>query len=165
MAVKTKAKKASRSTGARAGQLDSIIRDLRGRPGALIPVLHRAQEIYGYLPRDVIETVSRGLRVPLSEVCGVISFYAFFTTEPKGRNELRVCLGTACFVKGADRLIDEIKRRTGVTEGGTTDDRRFSLEVCRCLGCCSIAPVVSVNGAIHRKITPKTLKRILDGCK
>ena len=165
MAVKTKRKKLSPKTGARQKQLDAIIGEYRGRPGALIPVLHKAQELHGYLPRNVIEKISRELGVPLSEVCGVISFYAFFTTEPRGRHRLRVCMGTACFVKGADRLVDEIKRQTGVKEGHTTEDGRFSLEVCRCLGCCSIAPVVAVNERIYQKVTPRSLSQILNACK
>ncbi len=165
MAVKTKRKKLSPRAAAKQKQLDAIIGEYKGRPGALIPVLHKAQELCGYLPRDVIEKISRKLGVPLSEVCGVISFYSFFATEPKGRHQLRVCMGTACFIKGADRLVDEIKRQTGAKEGHTTEDGKFSLEVCRCLGCCSIAPVVAVGGRIYQKVTPRSLSRILTACK
>ncbi len=144
--------------------LEKTIEEHRGVSGALIPVLHKAQQLYGYLPEGVIRRVSNGLRVPLSEVWGVVTFYSFFSTTPLGRYQVRVCKGTACFVKGAQRLVDEIVRRTGVEVGGVTDDGKFSLEVCRCLGCCSIAPVVSIDGNIHQNVIPETLGRILRAC-
>jgi NADH:ubiquinone oxidoreductase subunit E len=165
MAVKTKRGKSAPQPDRNERLLDETLARFKGKPGSLIPALHRAQTLYGYLPRPVIEKIARELRVPLSEVWGVITFYAFFSTEPKGRNDLRVCMGTACFVKGADRIVNELKRRTGVEEGGKTADGKFSLGICRCLGCCSIAPVVSVNGKIHQKVTPASLGNILAGCK
>lgn len=146
-------------------ELDRIIAECRNASGALIPALHKAQQLYGYLPEHVIRRVATGLRVPLTEVWGVVTFYSFFSTTPRGKHQARVCLGTACFVKGAQRLVDEIVRHTGVSVGGVTDDGKFSLEVCRCLGCCSIAPVVSVNGTIYQKVTPKSLQGVLETCK
>jgi len=145
--------------------LEKIIEEHRDVSGALIPALHKAQQLYGYLPESVIRRVSNGLRVPLSEVWGVVTFYSFFSTTPLGRHQVRVCNGTACFVKGAQRLVDEIVRRTGVEVGGVTDDGKFSLQVSRCFGCCGIAPAVSFNGKIYQKVVPKTLGAILDGCK
>ncbi len=167
---KRTAKNRSRSSAPAASEkrlaraLEKTIEEHRGVSGALIPVLHKAQRLYGYLPEGVIRRVSGGLRVPLSEVWGVVTFYSFFSATPLGRYQVRVCKGTACFVKGAQRLVDEIVRRTGVEVGGVTDDGKFSLQVSRCFGCCSIAPVVSFNGRIYQKVAPKTLGAILDGC-
>lgn len=159
----SKASPASREAGL-SRQLDRIIAEYRSARGTLIPALHKAQQLYGYLPEHVIRRVATGLGVPLTEVWGVVTFYSFFSTTPLGKYQMRVCLGTACFVKGAQRLVDEIVRHTGVSVGGVTEDGKFSLEVCRCLGCCSIAPVVSVNGAIYQKVTPRSLQGILEAC-
>ena len=167
---KRTAKNRSRSSAPAASEkklaraLEKIIEEHLGVSGALIPVLHKAQRLYGYLPESVIRRVSNGLRVPLSEVWGVVTFYSFFSTTPLGRHQIRVCMGTACFVKGAQRLVDEVRRVTGVEISRVTEDGKFSLEVCRCLGCCSIAPVVSIDGNIHRNVIPGTLSRILKAC-
>lgn len=126
-------------------RVEQVIARYRGRPGALIPVLKEVQEVCGYLPRRVQERVARGLHLSTSQVFGVVSFYAFFTTRPRGRHVIRVCLGTACYVRGARQILEGLERELGVEVGGMTRDRRFSLEAVRCLGACGLAPVMAVG--------------------
>lgn len=133
--------------------------------GFLIESLHRAQELFGYLPECVQKYVADKLGLHLSEVYGVISFYSFFTDVPQGRYRIHVCTGTACFVRGADRVLDEFKRYLNVDEGETTPDRKFSLGGVRCVGACSLAPVVMVNDRVYGNVTPKNVAEILDECE
>jgi NADH:ubiquinone oxidoreductase subunit E len=134
-------------------ELISVIDELKDIPGALITVLHRAQGMYGYLPKEVLYEISGGLKVPISEVMGIVTFYSFFSTVPKGKYDIMVCMGTACYVRGAERVLDKFADDLGVEMGGTTDDKLFSLTHSRCIGACGLAPVVSVNGEIHREVT------------
>ena len=139
-----------------------MVEENRGKPGALIPVLEDVQSILGYLPQAIQVKVAQGLNIPIADVYGVVSFYSFFTMVPKGRHSIRVCVGTACYVKGAQRLFDKLSSTLNVEKGGCTEDRRFSLETVRCLGVCGIAPVIVVDEEAHGLLEAKTVEKILD---
>jgi NADH-quinone oxidoreductase subunit E/NADP-reducing hydrogenase subunit HndA len=144
-----------------AEKMEGIIRRYRNKPGSLIPVLQEAQELIGYLPPFVQKHIARGLRVPVSEVHGVVSFYSFFTMKPKGKHNVKVCLGTACYVKGAEEIANKMKEGLGVEVGGITGDRKFSLESVRCLGACGLAPVVVVDKDTHGSVNPVKAMELL----
>lgn len=133
--------------------------------GYLIQSLHKAQQLYGFLPESVQLYVANRLDIHLSQVYGVISFYSFFTDKPKGKFQINVCTGTACFVRGAQGILDEFVRHLGIEEGDTTKDLRFSLGGLRCVGACSLAPVVMVNDHVYGKVTPAMVQEILNDCK
>ena len=143
-------------------EVDEIIQKNQGKPGALIPVLEDVQSALGYLPVAIQVKVAQGLNIPIADVYGVVSFYSFFTMEPKGRHSIRVCVGTACYVKGAQRLFEKLSSTLNVEKGGCTEDRRFSLETVRCLGVCGIAPVIVVDEEAHGLLEAKTVEKILD---
>lgn len=128
-----------------AQKLEGIIKKYRNKPGSLIPVLQEAQEAIGYLPPVVQRYIAKGLNIPVSEVHGVVSFYSFFSMKPKGKHNVRVCLGTACYVKGAEEILKKFKEKLKIDVGEVTQDRAFSLESVRCLGACGLAPVVVVD--------------------
>jgi NADH-quinone oxidoreductase subunit E len=132
--------------------------------GLLIQSLHKAQGVFGYLPEEVQLFVAKKLGLHLSEVYGVVSFYSFFTIKPLGEYQINVCTGTACFVRGAGKVLDEFKRYLSVEEGETTADGKFSLGGLRCVGACSLAPVVMVNGRVYGDVTPKKVADILSEC-
>jgi NADP-reducing hydrogenase subunit HndA len=143
-------------------KLRAVIEAHRGTPGALIPVLHEAQELYGHLPLDVQKAVSEGLDVPLSEIYGVVTFYAQFSLVPKGRHRVSVCMGTACYVKGAGRILERLQEELGIGVGGCTPDGEFSLEACRCIGACGLAPVMTVNDEVFGKLaSPEEASAVL----
>jgi NADH-quinone oxidoreductase subunit E/NADP-reducing hydrogenase subunit HndA len=142
-----------------ATKLNDIIKGYKNKPGSLIPVLQEAQELVGYLPPVVQRHIARGLRMPVSEVHGVVSFYSFFTMKPKGKHNIRVCLGTACYVKGAEEIVKKFSDGLKLEVGGITSDKKFSLETVRCLGACGLAPVVVIDKDTHGSINPvKTLE-------
>lgn len=141
-------------TEAVAAKLDDMIRGYKNKPGSLIPVLQEAQELVGYLPPVVQRHIARGLRVPISEVHGVVSFYSFFTMKPKGKHNIRVCLGTACYVKGAEEIVKKFSDGLKLEVGGLTSDKNFSLETVRCLGACGLAPVVVIDKDTHGSVNP-----------
>jgi NADH:ubiquinone oxidoreductase subunit E len=143
-------------------QIKEIIEATEGQAGAPIRVLQKAQRLIGYLPREVLETISREMRIPLSELYGITSFYSFFSMVPKGKYVIQVCLGTACYVKGAERLIKTLKKDFGLEPRGITADNKFSLETVRCLGACGLSPVMAVGHDIHRKVRPSQLNEILN---
>ena len=130
-------------------------------PGAVMPVLQEAQEIYGYLPIEVQTMVAEGLGVPLEEVYGVSTFYSQFALSPKGKYNISVCLGTACYVKGAGAILEEVEKQLGIGDGECTADGKFSIDVCRCVGACGLAPVMIVGGDVYGKITPDSVEGIL----
>jgi len=134
-------------------QLDEIIEKYKDQSGALIPVLHEAQNVFGYLPESVQIYIAEGLNVPLSEVYGVVTFYSLFSTEPRGKYVINVCLGTACYVKGSGKIMERLKKELGVEIGGTTEDGLFTLKGCRCLGACGLAPVLTINEQVHGRLT------------
>jgi len=142
-------------------KIDQVIAKYQGRHGALIPVLKETQEICGYLPKNVQRRIAEGLRLSASQIYGVVSFYAFFTTIPRGKHIVRVCLGTACYVKGSKQISDNLQRELGVEVGGITRDRKYSLEAVRCLGCCSLAPAIVVDGDTHALVDPSEAIRIV----
>lgn len=142
--------------------VESIISRYRGQPGSLIPVLEEIQEQIGYLPKLVQKKVAEGLGLPLSEVHGVVTFYSFFTMVPRGRHTIRVCLGTACYVRGSKKIIEELCSILKVQPGQTTQDRRFSLETVRCLGACALAPAMVVDRDTLAQVKPALLEGILN---
>lgn len=146
---------------AMAAELDRVIHQFRNKPGSLIPVLQRAQEIVGYLPPIVQKRVSRGLNIPVAEVHSVVSFYSFFTMKPRGDHNVRVCLGTACYVKGIEGVVEKIKETLHIDVGGTTENRKFSLEGVRCLGACGLAPVMVVDQDTFGAMTPKKALEVI----
>lgn len=142
-------------------KIDEVIARYRGSHGALIPVLKETQDICGYLPKKVQHRIADGLRLPPSQVYGVVSFYAFFTTVPRGKYIIRVCLGTACYVKGSKQILDNLQRELDVQVGGITRDRKYSLEAVRCLGCCSLAPAIVINADTHALVDPSQAVQIV----
>ena len=142
-------------------QIEQIIAEHRSVPGALIQVLHKVQGIIGYLPQDAQEIVAAGLRVPLSEVSGVVSFYSFFSEMPKGRHHIAICHGTACYVKGSGQVGERLEKDLGIGYGETTPDGEFSLEVVRCLGACGLGPVLTVNEKVHARVKPDQVGQLL----
>jgi NADH-quinone oxidoreductase subunit E len=146
-------------------QLMELLDHYRDYEGGLIPVLQGAQEIYGYLPAEVLEKISRELRIPFSEVYGVVTFYAQFHLKPRGRNIVRVCLGTACHVLGGSKIFDALKDILGVENGGTTEDLRFTLESVACIGACGLAPCIMINEDTHGRLVPGDMKNILEQYK
>lgn len=143
-------------------QLDAVIAANAGKKGGLIPVLQKAQDIYGYLPKDVMARVAQGLKLPLSQVYGVATFYAQFHLKPRGRNIIRVCLGTACHVRGAARILETIQGELGIDAGETTRDLRFTLEPVACIGACGLAPVMMINDDTHGRLKPETIPGLLE---
>ena len=143
-------------------KLDAVIADFKNVPGALIQVLKKAQEIYGYLPLEVQTFIAEGLDVPLEEVYGVVSFYSFFSIQPKGKYEVGICLGTACYVKGAQEVFDKASQILNIKSGGITPDGKFSLIATRCIGCCGLAPVMTVNDDVYGKLTAAQIPEILE---
>ncbi|WP_310828609.1 NADH-quinone oxidoreductase subunit NuoE [Paenibacillus pedocola] len=129
--------------------------------GALIPVLHEVQDIYGFLPEPVLQVVSEELNLPLSEIYGVASFYHFFSLTPKGENVIHVCMGTACYIKGAQAVLDRLSTELKVPVQGTTEDNKFTLEATRCLGACGLAPVMTIGEKVHGRLVPNAVPKIL----
>jgi len=142
--------------------VDRVLVENRGRPGALIPVLKEVQDATAYLPCSLQQGIAQGLNISFSEVYGVVTFYSFFNTNPPGRHKVKVCLGTACYVRGNKDLVENLSRELHCDVGATTPDRRFSLEGVRCLGCCGIAPVITVDEQVFREVRIKELPGIMD---
>ena len=139
-----------------------IIKKYNEGPSSLVQVLTIIQEKHGYLPKDVQQLVAKEMKVPFSRVYEVTSFYSRFTTEQKGKYEISVCLGTACYVKGAQKLLDEIKRRLSISENQTTPDGLFTLTASRCIGACALAPAITVNKDVHGMVDAQKLTKILE---
>lgn len=142
--------------------LEAFIESLPTTRGALIEILHKAQQIFGYLPRDVQLFVARKLGIPGAEVYGVVSFYSFFTTQPRGKHTISVCMGTACFVKGADKLLAKLEKKLGIQTNEITKDGLFSLRDIRCLGTCGMAPVMMIDDKVFGRVKEEDLDGILD---
>ena len=157
----TKKIPAFKGTKEQEAQLMKVIAEHKGTDGALIPVLHEAQDIYGYLPIEVQKMVSEGLGVSLAEIYGVATFYARFTLEPKGEHHIGVCLGTACYVKGSGKLLEKISKALNLEVGGCTEDGKFSLEATRCIGACGLAPVLTVGEEVYGRLTENDVDDIL----
>lgn len=151
-----------RGTKEQEDQLRAVIAHHKGQPGATMPVLQAAQEIFGYLPEEVQIIIAEGLDIPLSEVYGVVSFYAQFTLNPKGVHEVSICLGTACYVKGAGDVLDELEKQLGIKSGSVTADGKFSLDACRCIGACGLAPVMTIGNDVYGRLTVNQIGPIID---
>ena len=150
-------------TAEQEAKLRAVIEASRTVPGCLMHVLQEAQEIYGYLPIQVQKLIAEGLGISLSEVYGVATFYSQFSLTPKGKYKISVCLGTACYVKGADKILEALETQLDIKCGECTPDGLFSLDSCRCVGACGLAPVLMVNDEVFGKLTPDRVKWILDG--
>lgn len=144
-------------------KLDEVFQRYEGERGALIPILQDIQDIFGYLPQEALYKVSERLNMPMSRIYGVLTFYSQFYLEPRGRNTIKVCLGTACHVKGAPRILRKLEEMLGIKEGETTEDLKFTLETVRCLGTCFLAPVMMINQNYYGKLTPQRVERIIRG--
>ncbi len=142
-------------------RLDEVLERYKVSPGGLIPVLQQAQGIFGYLPEVALKRIAKGLSKSYSEVAGVVSFYSFFSTVPRGKHIIRVCLGTACYVRGGLAVLDAVREKLGIDVGETTEDRQFSLEVARCFGACGLAPAVSIDEDVHRRVRASQVGQIL----
>ena len=143
-------------------KLDDYISRLPSKQGALISVLHQAQDIFGFLPIEVQNHVAHALDIPSSKVYGVVTFYSHFTMTKKGQFRVNICMGTPCFVKGSQDILDEFKTRLKIEPGGTTEDTLFSLDALRCVGACGLAPVVIVNGKVYARVTKGDVAGIVE---
>jgi NADH:ubiquinone oxidoreductase subunit E len=148
-------------TAEQVAKLNSIIEKFKGKPGGLIPVLEEAQVALEYIPISMQKRIASGLNLPLSRVYGVVTFYSFFTMTPRGKHTVRVCLGTACYVRGGKAIAETLQKELGINDGETTPDRMFTLETVRCLGACGLGPVVVVNEDIHGRLKPGKVKEVL----
>jgi len=146
-------------------KLKEVCASFNYEPGELINVLHKAQSIFGYLPPEVQEIVSKELNVPLAKVYGVVTFYSFFTMIPKGKYPISICTGTACYVRGAENVLDEFKKLLDLKVGETSEDGKFSISCLRCVGACGLAPVVMVGEKTYGRVAPDDVKQILEEYK
>ena len=142
-------------------RIGELARSYRQKEGSLIQVLHLAQGIYGYLPLEVQQVIAENLEIPLAEVSGVVSFYSFVSTQRRGKHTIRVCLGTACYVRGGKRIVERLHDLLGVGIGDTTDDGLFTFEVARCIGACGLAPAMSIDDTVYKRVNPDNLEHIL----
>jgi NADH:ubiquinone oxidoreductase subunit E len=142
-------------------RLNEILEEYKYKEGGLIPVLQIAQGLFGFLPEDVLHQIAKKMDKPYSEVAGVVGFYSFFSTQPRGDNVIKVCLGTACYVRGSKQVLDSIKKELKIDIGETTEDKIFSLEVARCFGACGLAPAIMINDDVHQRVKPSRIKQIL----
>ena len=146
-------------------ELEEFIDKLETKEGSLIAVLHKAQNIFGYLPKEVQEFIAEHLDESLAHVYGVVSFYSYFTMVPKGEHPISVCMGTACYVRGADKVLNEFQKQLGIKSGETSVDGKFSIDALRCVGACGIAPVVLVGEKVYKKVEPNEVKGIIEEYK
>ncbi len=142
-------------------QLHVVINELRDTKGCLMPIMQKAQDIYGYLPYEVQKVIADELEIPLEKIYGVATFYSMFNLYPKGTYQVSVCLGTACYVKGSGDIYEELQNKLGIEGGQCTADRKFSLDACRCVGACGLAPVMMINGEVYGRLTPDDVDGIL----
>ena len=152
---------AFKGTKEQESELLKVIEKYKGTEGAFIPTLHEAQEIYGYLPVEVQQIISDGLGISMAEIYGVVTFYTQFTTNPKGRYKIAVCLGTACYVKGSGDILEKIMEKLGIGVGECSEDGKYSLDATRCIGACGLAPVMTVNDDVYGRLVPDDVEGIL----
>ena len=141
--------------------IDDIIQSYSKEEGSLIPVLQSVQNLLGYLPEEALKHISLKLSIPFSEVTGVVTFYSYFSTVPRGKFIVRVCLGTACYVRGGKEVLEAFRNYLGINVGETTEDKLYSLEIGRCFGACGLAPVVMINDDVHQRVKPSKIKELL----
>ena len=142
-------------------QIANVIDLYQGKRNSLIQVLHLAQEIYGYLPLKVQQFISAAMNIPVSEISGVVSFYSFFATKPRGKHTIRVCMGTACYVRGGKKVVERLRELLGIDIGDTTPDGKFSLEIARCIGACGLAPAMMIDDTVYKQVNPNRIESIL----
>ncbi len=142
-------------------EIEKILEKFSGVQGSLIMILHAVQEKFGFLPKEVLELISEELKVPLSEIYGIATFYSYFRLEPQGKHVIRLCMGTACYVKGAADLLTALEQM-GLKEGKVSEDGYFSLDLVRCIGACSMAPALMIDEEVYGKLTPNNLKKLLE---
>lgn len=142
-------------------ELRKVLEEHKDMPGGLMPVMQAAQTIYGYLPIEVQKIIADGMKVSLEEVFGIATFYSLYTLNPQGKNQVSICMGTACYVKGAGDVLDAISKNLGIEGGECTSDGNFSLVETRCIGCCGLAPVITVNSNVYGKLSAKDVDGIL----
>ncbi|NLW48135.1 MAG: NADH-quinone oxidoreductase subunit NuoE [Firmicutes bacterium] len=143
-------------------RIGQVIEEYKDKEGSLIQILHIAQGIYGYLPLSLQQFIAAKLDLPLSNVYGVASFYSFFSTTPRGENTIKVCLGTACYVRGGKKIVERLKNILGIEVGETTTDGKFTLEVMRCIGACGLAPAITINDQVFKQVNPDKLPALLE---
>ncbi len=143
-------------------RINQVIEEYQSREGSLIQILHLAQGIYGYLPLHLQQFIAAKLNLPLSKVYGVTTFYSFFSIQPRGEYTIKVCLGTACYVRGGKKIVERLKEILGIEIGETTADRKFTLEVMRCLGACGLAPAITINGQVFKQVNPDKLQSLIE---
>ncbi|MBQ3382522.1 MAG: NAD(P)H-dependent oxidoreductase subunit E [Bacteroidales bacterium] len=143
------------------GKIEAICDKFGNKPGELINILHEAQHTVGYLPMEVQAVIARKLNIPVNRVYGVVTFYAFFTMTPKGKHPISICLGTACYVRGSEKILEEFKRTLGIDVGETTADGKFSLDCLRCVGACGLAPVAMVGEKVYGHLNPADIRKII----
>lgn len=142
-------------------RLDEYIDNIEKKEGALINILHEAQDMFGYLPEDLQLFIARKLDIPAAKVFGVTTFYSFFTMEPHGKHLISICMGTACFVKGADKILNEFKKQLNIKDNNTSDDGLFTIDTLRCVGACGLAPVVTVDGKVYGRVKVEDVEKII----
>ena len=142
-------------------RIEEIIEEYKTKEGSLIQILHLAQGIYGYLPLELQQFIAQKMDMPLSELSGVVTFYSLFSTRPRGENTIRVCLGTACYVRGGKRILERLKEMLEIEVGDTTADGKFTLEVMRCIGACGLAPAMTINDKVFKQVNPDKLQGII----
>lgn len=142
-------------------EIANIIDLYRGKEGSLIQILHLAQEVYGCLPLDLQKIIATSLGIPLSEVSGVVTFYSFFSTVPRGQHTIRVCLGTACYVRGGKKLVERLQDLLKIRIGETTEDGKFTFEIARCIGACGLAPAIMIDDVVYKQVNVNKLESIL----
>ncbi|WP_277465101.1 NAD(P)H-dependent oxidoreductase subunit E [Parabacteroides sp. PF5-6] len=145
----------------KADELLAICARYNNDPGELINVLHATQGLLGYIPKEAQEVIASGLQIPVSKVFGVVSFYSYFTMTPKGKYPISVCMGTACYVRGAEKVLDEFQRQLDIKVGETTKDGLFSIDCLRCVGACGLAPVAMIGDRVYGRVTPEKVRDIL----
>ena len=148
--------------GSQREKLNEVFEKYKDTPGKLMPVLQEAQDIYGYLPYEIQQRISEALDIPISDVYGVASFYSQFNLAPKGKHRISVCLGTACYVKGASKVLERIEEKLGIKNGECTEDRLFSIDSCRCVGACGLAPVIMIDDEVYGNLDVDKVDAILD---
>lgn len=146
-------------------ELDDFITEIDAKESDLILVLHRAQNLFGYLPEEIVNHISERINVPKSKIFGVLSFYSYFTTTPRGKNVINVCMGTACFVRGSEPILRELESQLRLKTGETSIDGLFTLDSLRCVGACGLAPVVMVNDKVYGRVTAKDINKIISECE
>lgn len=163
MDTKTKQCKCKKETEQeKYARISQVIEEYKDKEGSLIQILHLSQGIYGYLPLELLQFIAQKVGKPLSEVYGVTTFYSFFSTKPRGENTIRVCLGTACYVRGGKTIVDRLKEILKIGVGDTTEDGKFTLEVMRCIGACGLAPALTINNEVYKQVNPDKLQAIID---